>query len=120
MLIKKQSPINEIGIFTDSLLKRETIVYIVPTAKIHDKPTSKCAYIGNNHWIDDEKVLNWINHSCNPNCRLSLGNQPQLISINDILPNEELTVDYDQTEHGNKEIKCNCKGKNCRNAFRIK
>ena len=69
-------------------------------------------------FVCDPKILNWVNHSCNPNSKIELF-PPLLQSIREILPNEEITVDYNKTELPNKKVKCNCGEKNCRGYFYI-
>jgi uncharacterized protein len=63
-------------------------------------------------WISD-KILNFVNHSCNPNSRIDLESL-ELIAIRDIGEDEEITLDYDLTEHGTRKIICNCKESRCR------
>jgi hypothetical protein len=118
ILIKKDSTIHGKGIFTNREIQSGETFYIVPTDKICHYPKSKCAFVGNNVWIDDETVLNYVNHSCSPNASLDISNkQPKLVSLRRINKGEEITVDYNKTEKGGKRVPCTCGSKNCRGYF---
>jgi SET domain-containing protein len=119
MLLKKKSKIHGFGIFTDFLIKKGSSFYKIPKEEIIDYPKKRCAYIGNGKWVCDRKVLNWVNHSCNPNCVLDL-TRKCLISAKDINSGEEITLDYNKTEHGNIKIKCKCNAENCKGYFLIR
>lgn len=117
-LVKKKSKIHGEGIFTTKPIKRNDILYLVPINKTDSRPHKRWAYIGKRMWVDDPEVLNFINHSCNPNTKLDIkSNQPKLITIRDIKKDEEITCDYSLTEKKGRKIKCNCKGKACRGYF---
>jgi hypothetical protein len=115
-LIKRKSDIQGHGIFANQDIKKGQIFYKIPLDKIIHKPKAKCAFIGHNTWICDNKVLNWINHSCNPNITLDI-KKPVLKAIKNIKNGEELTCNYNRTEKGGIKIPCNCKSKNCRGYF---
>lgn len=68
-------------------------------------------YLGPSGSIDD-----YVNHSCNPNCAVKVGNlKASLYAIKDIAPGEELTFDYSSTcTEDDYEMNCNCKSYNCR------
>lgn len=116
-LIKKLSKIHQVGIFTNQDIKKNGIIYEVPLNIILTKPKPKCAFIGNNQWVCDENVLNYINHSCDPNAVLDLSTKPKLVAKRDIKNDEEITVDYDKTERNGRQIKCSCQSKNCKKYF---
>lgn len=117
-LVKRKSPINGIGIFTTENIPKGKAFYIVPLDVIYNHPVPGCARIADNQFVCDEKVLNYTNHSCNPNSSLSL-NPPSLIALKDIKKNEEITADYENTELKVKKVKCNCRSENCRGYFYI-
>jgi SET domain len=55
-----------------------------------------------------------VNHSCEPNCRLSMENGlPTLFSIKDIFMEEELTYNYNTVGFEFAPFTCKCKSKNC-------
>ena len=83
-------------------------------------PTPNCARIASNLFISDKKILNWVNHSCEPNSQLVISpNKVVLKSKRRISINEEITVDYYLTEEKNTLIPCSCGSKNCRQFFFI-
>jgi SET domain-containing protein len=56
----------------------------------------------------------YINHSCAPNSFLKiLYGHIQFYALRDILPGEEITVDYINTLHPDKK-RCTCGAENCR------
>jgi len=116
-LIQKKSKIHGIGIFTNKVINKGDEFYIVPIKLIFNRPTPKCAYIGGKRWVSDEKVLNFVNHSCNANAVLDILGEPKLIAKRKIRSGEEITVDYDKTELNGEKVVCNCKGNNCRKYF---
>jgi len=116
-LFKKKSKIHGIGIFSKKEIEKSSAFYVVPAKNILDKPKSRCAHIGKNRWISDKKVLNFINHSCNPNSILDTKKEPKLVAKRKIKIGEEITVDYNKTEKGGKKISCNCVEENCKKYF---
>ncbi len=119
-LVKKKSKINGKGIFTREEIKKGSKFYIIPVKKISSTPKPRNARIGNNKFVNDPLVLNWVNHSCSPNVKIVIKTKkPYLKAIKKIVRGEEITVDYNKTEKGNYLIKCNCKSKLCRGTFSI-
>ncbi|MCB9802937.1 SET domain-containing protein-lysine N-methyltransferase [Candidatus Nomurabacteria bacterium] len=116
-LYKKESKIHGLGIFTNAPILKNAVIYKVPLNKIYHAARKKCAFIGNNMWVDDEKILNFINHSCNANAKLDLSDKPQIIAKRKIKTDEEITVDYDQTELNGTKMICCCKSKKCKKYF---
>ncbi len=119
MLAKKQSKIHGKGIFTDAFILKETPFYKIPLKKVYYKPELMYAYIGEGISVSDKKVLNWINHSCEPNARIDT-KKLVLAAIRDILPGEEITVNYNDTEVVGSRVACNCRSENCRRYFIIR
>lgn len=118
ILVKKKSNIHGFGIFTKNFIPKSLKVYTIPLVKIFNAPKKKCAYIGNNRYVFDEKVLNWVNHSCNPSSVLDTNEkEPCLVSLRDIKVGEEVTCDYSITEIGGIKVKCNCRSTNCKISF---
>ena len=76
--------------------------------------------------IDEDKFLestaeskfdDFLNHSCNPNCRIDWQTL-NLTALKDIQKDEELSFDYNISEYdllngGNFSFKCECGSKNC-------
>lgn len=116
--IKKKSSIHGIGIFATKKITKNLLFYKVPLVCIFNNPKSRCAYIGKNLWVSDQKVLNFVNHSCDPNSILNIPDKPKLIAKKDINPGEEITVDYNRTEKSGAEVPCKCSSKNCKKYFK--
>ncbi|MCD4694075.1 SET domain-containing protein-lysine N-methyltransferase [bacterium] len=114
-LIKIKSKINGYGIFTKNLIPKNTKFYHIPLNIIYTIPTPKCARIADKKYVSDNKILNWVNHSCNPNSKLDINRKnPILTAIRKILPDEEITVDYRKTEKEGKRVICTCGDINCK------
>jgi hypothetical protein len=115
---KRTSQINGFGIYVTKKILKDTKYYYLPLDIIYLNPKSKCVRIADNKYVYDDKVLNWVNHSCNPNSKLDINRSvPVLIAIRDILKNEEITVDYNQTEMGIIKVECTCGSDDCRKWF---
>ena len=118
ILEKKASPIHGQGIFTKNQIPIGETFYEIPMNIIHTEPKSNCTRIASRMFVDDEKVLNWVNHSCAPNSKIEIRNQgTYLMAVRKILAGEEITVDYLVTEERNNLHQCNCKSEKCRNYF---
>jgi len=116
-LVRNSSDIDGIGIFTDRNIEKGEVFYKVPVGSVFNEPKSKCAHIGNNTWVPDGLVLNYINHSCDPNAILDISGEPKLVAKKDIEFAEEITVDYNLTEINGTKVPCTCQSKNCRKYF---
>ena len=56
----------------------------------------------------------YINHSCEPNAYMkTLYGHVLFLALRDILPGEEITIDYEQTLHPDSK-QCRCRASNCR------
>ena len=56
----------------------------------------------------------YINHSCRPNCYMRITRGHILfMALRDILPGEEITLDYETTLHPDTK-KCRCNAEGCR------
>lgn len=117
MLVKRKSKIDGFGIFSNGKIEKGNVFYIVPLNIIYNYPKPRCAFIGKNKFVCDKKVLNYINHSCNPNAKLKITGKPRLISIKNINPGDEIVCNYNLTEKGGVKVKCTCGNKNCRGYF---
>ena len=115
---KAKSKIHEIGIFSTEKISAAERFYEVPMEVIYSEPRSRCARIGDDKYVDDPEVLNYINHSCDPNTELEIdGVKVFLLAIKDITEADEITCDYNKTELDGKKTKCNCGSVNCRGYF---
>lgn len=114
----KKSPISGNGIYTKELILRGSRFYEIPLNTISRSPRSRFAFIGQGRYVNDEAVLNWVNHSCEPNTALNIIDaKPFLVALRDIEPGEEITCDYCLTEEGGVKVACACKSKKCRGFF---
>jgi len=116
-LIKAGSKINGIGVFANKNFKKGETIYKIPEGRIINYPTRNSPFIGNNRWLSDEIVLNYVNHSCEPNAVFEIGEEPRLVAVEDIKEGDEITVDYNKTEIGGVETPCNCGSENCKGFF---
>jgi len=66
-------------------------------------------YLGPSGDVDD-----FVNHSCNPNCRVLFAGQVYLAAIRDIAPGEQITFDYSTTQIDPYSMLCICGSPNCR------
>ena len=117
-LEKRISQIDGHGIFTNTLIPKDREFYKIPLDIIYREPMPRCARIADKMYVSDGRVLNWINHSCDPNSRLDIERpDPVLVSLRNILPNAEITVDYNETEVQGVRIPCTCRSANCKGYF---
>ena len=115
---KRPSKIDGFGVFTKKFIPAKREFYKIPLDKIYNKPIPRCARIADDKYVDDDEVLNWINHSCDPNAILDINRpDPALVAIRNIKSNEEITVDYDNTEIRGVKIICTCGSESCRGCF---
>jgi SET domain-containing protein len=119
-LEKRASKIHGFGIFAKVRITKGKAFYKIPLDAVYGKPKKRCARIGDGRYVSDAKVLNWVNHSCKPNAKLDINRKnPILVALRDIKPNEEITVDYNQTEIKNVGIECTCGTRKCRGYFNV-
>ncbi len=116
-LFKVPSEIHGTGIFTQRDINKGEVFYDIPLKVLFHELRPRCAFIGNNSWVSDEEVLNYINHSCDPNTKLDLTIEPRLVAVRTIRMGEEITVDYNLTERGGNRVSCNCQSSNCGGYF---
>lgn len=69
--------------------------------------------IGPNAWIDPDRPLNSVNHSCA--CNAAFGRRRVLHALRDIAAHEEITIDYSTTECDPAwHMTCGCRTEGCR------
>jgi hypothetical protein len=119
-LVKKPSQIHGNGIFTIVKIRAGKEFYTVPMNDLRNAPSPGVARIAPGLFVSDKKVLNFVNHSCEANSIIVLGQNKIIIkSKREIVEGEEITLDYYLTEEKNHLIPCNCKSEKCRNFFFI-
>ena len=111
----RRSTINGFGLYANRLvLANEPICELKGRVKIFPKTTQpNWIGIGPNVWIDPCLPLQYINHSCNPNS--GFGANRTLVATREILPGEEITLDYSTTEADpHWRMQCTCGSPLCR------
>ncbi len=69
-------------------------------------------FLGPSGLIDD-----FVNHSCDPNCKVTFEYDVTLVAMRNIAAGEEVTFDYSTTSTDTPEtwsLRCRCNGANCR------
>lgn len=113
-LIKKNSGVHGIGIFTDELIVKGDVVYQIPLENVIDYNSFRFVSIGQGKYVNDERILNWVNHCCQPTTKLIIRkDQPILVALRNIMKDEEITFDYNQTQKVNFQFTCSCGQANC-------
>jgi SET domain-containing protein len=117
-LEKKKSKIHGFGIYSTEKISAGERFYEVPMSNILTFPKPRCARIGENKYVDDPDVLNFVNHSCESNAELEITEDRVFLrAIKDITEADEITCDYNKTELEGKKSECNCGSTNCRGYF---
>jgi uncharacterized protein len=130
-LAVKKSPINGKGCFATVHFQRgkkvaeytgELISDAEANRRAHRRVLRICA-IDYDWSLDGSRGGNgthYINHSCEPNCFMkTLYGHIQFYALRDISPDEEITVDYENTLHSDKK-RCYCGAKTCRGTINKK
>ena len=114
MLSKKQSSIQGYGIFTDTPIKKGEAFYKIPPNTILNHNHHQAAKIGDQRYIWDEQVLNFVNHSCEPSSSINVADLT-LVALRNIKAGEEITCNYNFTE-GDEGFHfiCQCHSKRCK------
>ena len=119
-----ESGIDKKGMFAKQLIRAGEIVYIkgghiltkdelFSSSVINSYlPISDDYYIGAVSTEEEESVKLFNNHSCDPNC--GLHGEITFVAIRDILPGEELTVDYAFIDNEDYSFECHCGSAKCR------
>lgn len=123
------------GIFSKKIISKGTVIgdyigTVVRTRDVDLKRESENMYLMYYH--DQASILpeltkpglHLINHSCSPNCWIyTLKGHTLFFALRDIIPCEELTIDYllaPKTKFCNPcTHKCKCGSKKCRRSFHL-
>jgi aspartate racemase len=112
-----KSQIHGKGVFSNKVIEAGERFYRILATQTSPKPIKSWACIGG-VWYSDPHVLNWINHSCRPNVRISPNEgAPCLEAILDINVGDEIVCDYCSTEIGGTKVPCSCGESVCRGYF---
>lgn len=130
-LVARRSPIHRWGLFAAEFIPKGRKIIEYTGEKISRRETKIRAerplnylFTLNSYWCIDGSVggsgAEYINHSCNPNCRAWICKGHILyMSARDIYPGEELTIDY----HFDKDVEkvpCACGAPNCRGTINVR
>lgn len=131
MLEVKKSSIYGLGCFTQIPLKKRKKIALYAGELVsgmrkiearvraqQDRGVIKVIWMGKNVAIDAEVGGNetaYINHSCEPNAfmRSAPGNKVLFFALRDIMPGEEITIDYRDVHHPPAHA-CKCGASRCR------
>lgn len=118
LLEVKNSKIHGKGVFALRDINANKKFYLIPMENISNTPKPSFAKLYLNVFVNDPLVLNFVNHSCDPNSEIVLEqNRSVLRSKRKILAGEEITLDYCATEEQNILKECNCGLDKCRRYF---
>lgn len=120
----RASGIDKKGMFAKEFIHKGEIVYIkgghvitrdeLYSSKIINSylPISDEYYLGAIKPGEEEDIKLYNNHSCAPNC--GMHGEITFVAIRDILPDEELTIDYAFIDNEEYSFKCTCGSAKCR------
>jgi SET domain-containing protein len=117
-VVVKRSKINGLGIFAARDFKKEALVIKWSSCrdlakqdveKLTKKTREHISFIGGKYVLVPPD--GWVNHSCDPNVRLS---DFCYFAKRNIKKGEEITTDYREESEKGFEMKCNCESKNCK------
>ncbi len=108
------------GLFTSKEIKQDGLIIEIKGELIYGDLTNVhnpyALQLDFNKYIVPTNITRYINHSCEPNCKVEIiENKVYLRSIKHIKPYEELSYDYNTTEYdlGVDSFECQCGSKNC-------
>ena len=106
------------GIFATRSFKPHEIVMVGKIEKELDGNHSHASQIGENKYVLHAGSISKVNHSCDPNCGISVNETGahDFIAIRDIIADEEITFDYAMRNYGVNYFpkQCMCGSKICR------
>lgn len=120
----RASSINKKGMFAKEYIHAGEMVYIkgghiLSRDDLYSSEViNSYLTISDNHFIgavsaeEEEFVKLYNNHSCDPNC--GMHGEITFVAIRDILPGEELTVDYAFIDNEDYSFECHCGAIKCR------
>jgi uncharacterized protein len=126
----RPSPIHRWGVYAEELIPKGHKVIEYTGEKISRRETSRRAdaplnylFTLDDYWTIDGAVggsgAQYINHSCDPNCRAMIFKGHILyMAARDIKPGEELTVDY-RFDSDVPPVYCSCGSARCRGTINL-
>ncbi|MDD3160056.1 MAG: SET domain-containing protein-lysine N-methyltransferase [Candidatus ainarchaeum sp.] len=117
-LEKQKSLIHKFGIFTTIQIPANQPFYLISPKNIFSTHIPKSIRIATGKFVFDEKIINYVNHSCNPNSEIGIEQKRVVLRAKRLIETgEEITIDYCENEEKNNLIQCKCKSEKCRNFF---
>ena len=100
VVLKRQaSRINGLGICCSSHILKGNIIYCTKNFMKLQKAVYGSVKCYDNLHVYEPTILRWINHSCKSNSRIYFdGIEITVVAMNDIIPGDEITCDYLDTE----------------------
>lgn len=106
------------GIFATRSFKTREVVMIGIIDKVLDGNHSHASQIGENEYVLHAGSISKVNHSCDPNCGISVNETGahDFVAFRDIIAGEEITFDYAMRNYGIGYFPkhCGCGSKECR------
>ncbi|MFA6002202.1 MAG: SET domain-containing protein-lysine N-methyltransferase [Thermoleophilia bacterium] len=106
------------GIFSTRSFKTREIVMVGVIERVLDGNHSHASQIGKNVYVLHAGSISKVNHSCDPNCGISVNETGahDFVAIREIIADEEITFDYAMRNYGIGYFpkQCGCGSKGCR------
>ncbi|MDW7975111.1 MAG: S-adenosylmethionine decarboxylase [Leptospiraceae bacterium] len=121
----RPSPIHKTGLFSNSYIKKGTTIGVL-TGRFYSQqevqnlskeeqsfliPIDEEILIGPESFYEIPALF-YINHSCEPNA--GIDGDLTIVALRDILPDEEITIDYATIFLNEQSFVCECKSPTCR------
>lgn len=125
-VIVKDSPIHGKGIFTSTKIPANELVIVIKGEVIdgyecerrEEEENNVYIFWNGDYYIDtaNTEKIKYINHDCEPNCMVLDRDDEtlSLVSVRDLEPGEEITMDY-----GYDEIYENCTCRTCTSKTKV-
>lgn len=106
------------GIFSTRSFQTREIVMVGMIEKVLEGNHSHASQIGKNDYVLHAGSISKVNHSCDPNCGISVNETGahDFVAIREIIAGEEITFDYAMRNYGIGYFPkhCGCGAKECR------
>ncbi len=106
------------GVVATRSFKAGETVMVGFIKKMLDRNHSHASQIGENKYVFHAGLTSKVNHSCDPNCGISVNETGahDYVAIRDIVVNEEITFDYAMRNYGVDYFpkQCICGSERCR------
>jgi hypothetical protein len=112
--VAEKADLNQKGLFANKLFVPGEIISDFSSSKILDKPNFLTVQLSENtHILLEPMDLQYINHSCSPNCYFDTSSM-KLMALVEIKESEEFSFFYPSTEWDmDQTFVCRCKKESC-------